>query len=233
MTSSHNHRPLLSVVMPCYNEAATIETIVSRVLAVPLDKELIIVDDGSTDGTRQRLKAITDPRVRLFFQPRNMGKGAALARGFIEARGQIVIVQDADLEYYPEEYGQLIELILEGQADAVYGSRFLGRHCGFMLSHYLGNRFLTLVANLLYKTTLTDMETCYKAFRAEVIKSIALQEKRFGFEPEITAKLFKRRLRVMERPISYNARGHEAGKKIGWKDGLRALWVLLKYRFID
>ena len=223
----------LSIVMPCYNERATIETIIQRVLDVPFEKELIIVDDGSTDGTRQFLETINDPRVRLFFQPRNMGKGAALARGFKEIRGDIVIIQDADLEYHPEEYGQLIEPIVGGKADVVYGSRFMGTRRVFLFDHYLANKFLNILANCLYNTVLTDMETCYKAFRAEVIREIEVKERRFGVEPELTAKIFKRKLRVYETPISYDGRSYEEGKKIGWLDGLRAVWVLIKYRFVD
>jgi len=219
--------------MPCYNERATIETIIGRVLAVPFDKELIVVDDGSTDGTREFLETIDDVRVRLFLQPKNMGKGAALARGFKEIRGDIVIIQDADLEYHPEEYGQLIEPIVSGKADVVYGSRFMGTRRVFLFDHYLANKFLNFMANCLYNTVLTDMETCYKAFKAEVVREIEVNERRFGVEPELTAKIFKRKLRVYETPISYDGRSYEEGKKIGWLDDLGAVWVLIKYRFVD
>jgi glycosyltransferase involved in cell wall biosynthesis len=226
--------PLLSVVMPCYNERDTIEEIVRRVMAVPLRKELIIVDDGSTDGTRDLLTGLQQRHgFKLIFQPQNGGKGAALRRGFQEVSGDLVVIQDADLEYSPEEFPQLIELICEGRADVVYGSRFLGRHRVFLFTHYAGNRFLTLVTNVLYNTMLTDMETCYKVMRTEVLRSMALESNGFGIEPELTAKIFKRHYRVYEVPITYDGRGYEEGKKITWRDGFVALWVLLKYRFTE
>jgi glycosyltransferase involved in cell wall biosynthesis len=226
--------PLLSVVMPVYNERGTIEEIISRVLAVPLRVELIVVDDGSTDGSREILKELARRGdFKLLLQEANRGKGAAVRRGFAEARGDIIVIQDADLEYSPEEYPQLIDLIVRGRADAVYGSRFLGRHRAFLFTHYLGNRLLTFVTNVLYNTILTDMETCFKAIRADRVKQLTLRENRFGIEPEITAKLFKLGCRVYEVPITYEGRGYEEGKKISWKDGVEALWVLLKYRFVD
>ncbi|MFQ5789818.1 MAG: glycosyltransferase family 2 protein [Acidobacteriota bacterium] len=226
--------PLLSVVMPVYNERCTIEEIVTRVLSSPLRMELIVVDDGSSDGSREILQELAAKEsFTLVLQDRNHGKGAAVRRGFQEISGDIVVIQDADLEYSPEEYPELIDLILRGKADAVYGSRFLGRHRAFLFTHYLGNRFLTLVTNVLYNTILTDMETCFKAVRADVLKQLTLRENRFGIEPEITAKLFKRGSRVYEVPITYQGRGYEEGKKISWKDGLEALWVLLKYRVVD
>jgi glycosyltransferase involved in cell wall biosynthesis len=226
--------PLLSVVMPCYNERATIEEIVRRVLAVAMRTELIIVDDGSTDGTRDILQTLArDLPIKLVLQPANAGKGAALRRGFQEVTGDLVVIQDADLEYSPEEFPALIELICQGRADVVYGSRFLGRHRVFMFTHYAGNRFLTLVTNVLYNTMLTDMETCYKVMRTEVLRSMTLQSNGFGIEPELTAKIFKRHYRVYEVPITYDGRGYEEGKKITWRDGLVALWVLLKYRFTE
>lgn len=226
--------PLLSVVMPVYNERDTIEEIVGRVLAVPLRIELIVVDDGSTDGTREALEAMQRERsFKLLRQPRNLGKGAALRRGFQEITGDVVVVQDADLEYSPEEYPQLIELICEGRADVVYGSRFLGRHRVFLFTHYAGNRFLTLVTNVLYNTILTDMETCYKAMRTDVVRSMRLRSDGFGIEAELTAKIFKRKYRVYEVPITYDGRGYEEGKKITWRDGIVALWVLLKYRVTE
>lgn len=226
--------PLLSVIMPVYNEEGTIEEIVSRVLAVPLPIELIVVDDGSTDETRALLSKLAEARqFKVFLQDENRGKGAAVRKGFAEASGDIFIIQDADLEYSPEEYPELIDLIVRGKADAVYGSRFLGRHRAFLFTHYLGNRFLTLVTNVLYNTILTDMETCFKAIRADRVRQMTLRSNRFGIEPEITAKLFKMGCRVYEVPITYEGRGYEEGKKISWKDGLEALWVLLKYRVVD
>jgi glycosyltransferase involved in cell wall biosynthesis len=224
--------PLLSVVMPVYNERATIREIVRRVLAVPIRIELIIVDDGSKDGTREILTELSrEYQMKLIFQPANAGKGAALRRGFQEVTGELVVIQDADLEYSPEEFPELIELICQGRADVVYGSRFLGRHRVFLFTHYVGNRFLTLVTNVLYNTMLTDMETCYKVMRSEVLNGLDLESNGFGIEPEITAKIFKRHYRVYEVPISYDGRTYEEGKKISWRDGVVALWVLLKHRF--
>jgi glycosyltransferase involved in cell wall biosynthesis len=226
--------PLLSVVMPCYNERDTIEEIIRRVNAVPIRTELIVVDDGSKDGTREILASLAEQhRFKLILQPQNAGKGAALRRGFQEVSGDLVVIQDADLEYSPEEFPQLIELICEGRADVVYGSRFLGRHRVFLFTHYVGNRFLTLVTNVLYNTMLTDMETCYKVMRTEVLKAMTLESDGFGIEPELTAKIFKRHYRVYEVPITYDGRGYEEGKKITWRDGFVALWVLLKYRFTE
>lgn len=226
--------PRLSVVMPVYNERGTIDEIVARVLAVPLRIELIVVDDGSTDGTRDRLVELQRERgFVLLLQPHNQGKGAALRAGFDRVTGDVVVIQDADLEYSPEEYPELIELICQGRADVVYGSRFLGRHRVFLFTHYVGNRLLTLVTNVLFNTILTDMETCYKAMRIEVLRSFRLRSDGFGIEPEITAKIFKRRYRVYEVPITYDGRGYDEGKKITWRDGVVALWVLLKYRFTE
>jgi len=226
--------PLLSVVMPAYNERDTIEEIIRRVLAVPLKLELIVVDDCSTDGTRDLLQGLQrELGFNLQLQPKNSGKGAALRAGFGQVRGDIAVIQDADLEYSPEEYPQLIELIREGRADVVFGSRFLGRHRVFLFVHYMGNRALTLMTNVLYNTMLTDMETCFKAMRVEVLRSMTLKENRFGIEPELTAKIFKRGYRVYEVPITYDGRGYEDGKKITWRDGIAALWVLIKYRFTE
>jgi glycosyltransferase involved in cell wall biosynthesis len=226
--------PLLSVVMPVYNERETIDEIVRRVLAVPLRLELIVVDDGSKDGTRDILARLAEElKFKLVLQPANAGKGAALRRGFEEASGDLVVIQDADLEYSPEEFPELIELICQGRADVVYGSRFLGRHRVFLFTHYVGNRLLTLMTNMLYNTMLTDMETCYKVMRTEVLRSMRLEEDGFGIEPELTAKIFKRGYRVYEIPITYDGRGYEEGKKITWRDGVVALWVLLKYRFTE
>jgi glycosyltransferase involved in cell wall biosynthesis len=227
-------QPLLSVVMPVFNERETIDEIITRVLAVPLRLELIVVDDRSTDGTFERLQALSaEGRFRLYRHERNLGKGAALRTGFAHVTGDLVVIQDADLEYSPEEYPELIDLIVKGRADVVYGSRFLGRHRVFLFTHYLGNRLLTLITNVLYNTMLTDMETCYKVMRADVLKAFTLHSNGFGIEPELTAKIFKRGYRVYEVPITYDGRGYEEGKKITWRDGVVALWVLLKYRFTD
>jgi glycosyltransferase involved in cell wall biosynthesis len=226
--------PLLSVVMPVYNERETIEEIVRRVLAVPVRTQLIVVDDGSKDGTRDILQRLAgELPITLVLQPSNGGKGAALRRGFQDVTGDIVVIQDADLEYSPEEFPALIELICQGRADVVYGSRFLGRHRVFMFTHYAGNRLLTFITNVLYNTMLSDMETCYKVMRTEVLRSMTLDANGFGIEPELTAKIFKRHYRVYEVPITYDGRGYDEGKKITWRDGIVALWVLLKYRFTE
>ena len=226
--------PLLTVVMPVFNERDTIEEIVTRVLAVPLRIELIAVDDGSRDGTPQILQELQKKhQFKLIEQRDNRGKGAALRRGFQEVTGDIVAIQDADLEYSPEEFPALIEPICQGYADVVYGSRFLGRHRAFMFSHYMGNRLLTFVTNVLYDTMLSDMETCYKVMRAEVLKGMVLRSDEFEIEPELTAKIFKRGYRVCEMPITYYGRSYHEGKKITWRDGLTALWTLVRYRFTD
>jgi glycosyltransferase involved in cell wall biosynthesis len=223
--------PLLSVVMPVFNERDTIDEIIPRVLAIPMRVELVVVDDCSTDGTRAHLGELQKQYgFTLLQQPHNQGKGAALRRGFGAVTGDIVAIQDADLEYSPEEFPDLAQLIIEGRADVVYGSRFLGRHRVFLFTHYLGNQVLTLMTNILYNTMLTDMETCYKVMRREVLDGLDLQSDGFGIEPEITAKIFKRGYRVYEVPISYDGRGYDEGKKISWKDGVVALWVLLRHR---
>jgi glycosyltransferase involved in cell wall biosynthesis len=241
---------MLSVVIPVFNELRTIEEILVRVQNVSIPKEIIIVDDASTDGTRDFLSTIANhaqqgsdsmllptlgvdlkiANLRIYFQTKNAGKGAALRRGFEEARGEIVIIQDADLEYDPQEYGQLIGPIEQGQADVVFGSRFLGGpHRVLFFWHYVGNKLLTLMSDMVTDLNLSDVWTCYKAFRREVLLTLTLEENRFGFEQEITIKIAKNRWRVYEVPISYYGRTYAEGKKITWKDGFRALWCILKY----
>jgi glycosyltransferase involved in cell wall biosynthesis len=223
----------LSVVMPVYNERATLREVIERVLALPLDIELLCVDDGSRDGSVEILKELEGnyPKLRVFLQPRNMGKGAALRRAISEATGDFVVIQDADLEYDPADFHQLLEPLRAGKADVVYGSRFLGGapHRVLYFWHWVGNWVLTLSSNCLTNINLTDMETCYKMFRREVIQSIPIEEDRFGFEPEITVKVARRKLRIYEVGISYWGRTYEEGKKIGWKDGFRAMYCLIKY----
>jgi glycosyltransferase involved in cell wall biosynthesis len=226
----------LSVIVPVYNERKTIEEIIRRVQAVDLDleKEIIVVDDGSTDGTREALQSLALAELRVVVHEKNKGKGAALRSGFDRAEGDIILIQDADLEYDPREYPKLLEPILDGRADVVYGSRFLGGpHRVLYFWHYVGNRFLTTFSNMLSNLNLTDMETCYKVFRRDVLQKINLKSPRFGFEPEITVKLAKLRCRIYEVPISYSGRDYAEGKKIGWKDGLAALFHLIRFRFFN
>jgi glycosyltransferase involved in cell wall biosynthesis len=237
----------ISVVIPVYNEKTTIHEILRQVRAVPLNKQIILVDDCSTDGTRDVLKQMEreEPGLTIQFHERNQGKGAALRTGFALARGQIVIVQDADLEYDPAQYPQLIQPIVEGKADVVYGSRFIGEtHRVLYFWHSIANKMLTLLSNMFTNLNLTDMEVCYKVFRREVIQGITLKSDRFGFEPEVTAKVARflmpplegrpaRRCRVHEMPVSYNGRDYNEGKKIGWKDGVQALYCILRYAYMD
>ncbi len=225
--------PKLSVVIPCYNELATLERVVDRVRATPVkDVEIVVVDDCSTDGTRDllrdKLEAVVD---RVVYHARNQGKGAALRTGFDAATGEIVLIQDADLEYDPKEYPRLLGPILDGQADVVFGSRFSGgdAHRVLYFWHYLGNRFLTLLSNAFTNLNLTDMEVCYKVFRREVLQQIRIEEDRFGFEPEITAKVARLGCRVFEVGISYSGRTYDEGKKIGWRDGVRAFYCIVRY----
>ncbi|TGU70259.1 glycosyltransferase family 2 protein [Geomonas terrae] len=224
----------LSIVVPVYNEVDTITEILARVRAAPFDKEIICVDDGSTDGTRELLSALADENTRIYFHDRNRGKGAALRTGFGAAGGDIVIIQDADLEYDPQQYPRLIQPILEGKADVVYGSRFTTGEYRRVLFfwHMVGNTFLTLLSNMLTNLNLTDMETCYKVFRREVLERITVEEDRFGFEPEITAKVAKLDVRIYEVGISYSGRTYKEGKKIDWKDGVSALRCILKYNLL-
>jgi glycosyltransferase involved in cell wall biosynthesis len=227
---------ILSVVMPVYNEKAMVLKTVEKVLKLDIVKELIIVDDGSTDGTRELLRnSRFDERVKMIFHEKNMGKGAALRTGFREATGEVVVMQDADMEYDPDELPILIKPIWDGVADVVYGSRLSGGKPQrvYLFWHKVGNDFLSFLTNLLYNTTLTDMETGYKAFRREVIKAIDIKSNDFSVEPELTAKVLKKELRVYEMPISYYGRNYAEGKKIRWYHGFGALWALLKYRFVD
>ncbi len=225
----------VSVVVPVYNEVQTIEEIISCVQAIPLEKEIIIVDDGSIDGTRPRLKELSREKdVKVLSHERNQGKGAALRTGFEAATGDIIIIQDADLEYDPREYPLLLEPIVTGKADVVYGSRFLsGPHRVLFFWHSLGNRFLTLLSNTLSNLNLSDMETGYKAFRRAILNEITIKSNRFGFEPEFTMKVAKRGLRIYEVPISYYGRTYAEGKKIDWRDGVKAIFALVWFRFFD
>jgi len=221
---------LLSVIMPVYNERDTIEKIIEQVLSEPTEKELIVVDDYSRDGTRDILQKITLPRVRIFFHEKNQGKGAAIRTAIAKVTGEIAIIQDADLEYNPQEYSRMIKPIVEDKADVVYGSRFRGPEQRVLFFwHFVANKFLTLLSNMLTNLNLTDMETCYKAFRSSILKQITIESNRFGVEPELTAKVAKLSCRVYEVPISYYGRDYNEGKKITWKDGFSAVWCIIKY----
>ena len=225
---------LLSVLIPVYNEVATLERIIERVEAVDLPKEIVLVDDYSTDGTREILKKLEGrPGLKIFMHDRNRGKGAAIRTALEHIEGTHVVIQDADLEYDPNDYSELLRPILESNADVVYGSRFLGARRVFLYSHYLGNRFLTGLTNVLYGCTLTDMETCYKCFRREVFEKVKLRSDRFNIEPEITAKVLKNKFKLYEIPIRYSGRDYDEGKKITWRDGFSAIWALIKFRFRD
>ncbi|HWE64551.1 MAG TPA: glycosyltransferase family 2 protein [Chloroflexota bacterium] len=223
----------ISIIIPVYNEAATIREVLSRVRSSPIEKEIIVIDDGSTDGTRDLLEEERMPDTQVIFHPRNQGKGTAIRTGLKHATGDYVLIQDADLEYDPADYELLLRPILRGKATIVYGSRFLGEHKAMLFWHSVGNRMLTLLTNMLYDSTLTDMETCYKLFPTELIQRIPLRAQRFEFEPEITAKVLKRGYRIYEVPISYAGRELDEGKKISWRDGIPALLTLIKYRFMD
>jgi glycosyltransferase involved in cell wall biosynthesis len=238
--------PKLSVVMPVYNERLTLSEILERVQAVAIPKEIIVIDDGSTDGTRELLRRLEvelaearragtfdeKNELRILFQDRNQGKGAAVRRGFAEARGDVVLIQDADLEYDPEDWPLLIAPVLKGRAKVVYGSRITGERRNMLYLHWVGNKMLSLATNLLYNTTLSDMETCYKLFDREVLRGITIKSDRFDFEPEITAKVLRQGIRIYEVPISYAGREFEEGKKITWRDGFAALYALFKYRVV-
>ncbi|HYS06117.1 MAG TPA: glycosyltransferase family 2 protein [Candidatus Dormibacteraeota bacterium] len=224
----------LSVVIPVYNEIGTIREILERVRAVPIPKEVIIVDDGSSDGTGDVLRSLSSPELVILYHDKNRGKGAALRTGFARVTGDVVLVQDADLEYDPFEYPRLLKPILEDKADVVYGSRFGGEtHRVLFFWHYVGNRFLTTLSNMFTNLNLADMETCYKVFRADLLKRLRLRSNRFGFEPEFTLKVARLGCRIYEVAVSYHGRNYASGKKITWKDGVSAIWCIIWYRFFD
>ncbi len=224
----------LSVVIPVYNENGTIREVLERVRAVPIPKEVIVVDDGSSDGTRDALRSLSSPELVILYHDQNRGKGAALRTGFARVTGDVVLIQDADLEYDPSEYPRLLKPILENKADVVYGSRFGGEtHRVLFFWHYVGNRFLTTLSNMFTNLNLADMETCYKVFRADLLERLRLRSNRFGFEPEFTLKVARLGCRIYEVPVSYHGRNYESGKKITWKDGVSAIGCIVWYRFFD
>ncbi len=226
----------LSIVMPVFNERNTIKEILRRVRRVDLgelEREIVVVDDGSSDGTRDILAMEEDSVTRVIYHAENGGKGAAVRTGFAAATGDLILIQDADLEYDPEDYPNLLEPVLKGKAQVVYGSRFTGPRKNMLFWHFVGNRFLALVTNILYNTTLSDMETCYKLFTREALEGVELRSSHFDIEPEITAKILKKKIRIFEVPISYAGREIEEGKKITWRDGIPAMWALIKFRFVD
>lgn len=228
-------QPTLSIIMPVYNEEQTLEECLNRVLASPYPSEVLLINDGSTDQTGKILQKVATGRdkVTVIHQARNQGKGAAVRAGLRAATGDYILIQDADLEYDPTDYAKLLRPVLDGKAEVVYGSRFTGEHRDMLFSHWLGNHFLSFLTSLLYDTTLSDMETCYKLVKREHLQRIRLRSRRFDFEPEVTSKLLKQGIRIYEVPISYAGREFSEGKKITWRDGFIAIWVLLKYRFID
>ena len=229
------HYQKLSVIVPLYDERNTVVEIVRRMRAVdiPLEREIVLVDDGSTDGTREVLRQLADSTVHVVHHERNLGKGAAIRTGLEQVTGDLVLIQDGDLEYDPEDWPKLLTPVLRGKAEVVYGSRFTGERRNMLFFHWVANRFLSLVTNILYNSTLSDMETCYKLFDRELLAGIRWQARGFEFEPEVTAKVLRRGIRIYEVPISYTGREFDEGKKITWRDGFVALWTLVKYRFVD
>lgn len=224
----------LSVIIPVYNEIETLPEVIRKVIATPYDKEIIVVDDGSIDGTREYLKALKDERIKIIFHEKNVGKGGAIRSAIKNVEGDVVIIQDADLEYDPKDYPRLLEPILEGKADVVYGSRFLGGpHRVLLFWHYVGNQILTMMSNMCTDLNLSDMETGYKVFKKEVLNGIEIQSNRFGFEPEITAKISKKGVRIYEVPISYYGRNYNEGKKITWKDGIKAMLAIIRFNIFS
>jgi glycosyltransferase involved in cell wall biosynthesis len=235
VTAGEAHDRTLSVIVPVYDERNTVVEIVRRMRSVtlPVGLQIVIVDDGSSDGTRDVLRHLGDSTVSVVMHDRNRGKGAAIRTGLQHVTGDLVLIQDADLEYDPEDWPKLLAPILRGKAQVVYGSRFTGERRNMLVLHWLGNRFLSVITNVLYDTTLSDMETCYKLFERDVLRGITIRASRFEFEPEITAKVLRKGIRIYEVPISYAGREVDEGKKITWRDGFLALWTLVKYRFVD